>query len=142
MPLETTMICVDNSEWMRNGDYTPSRFEAQHDAGGSLAAPIRRCASMVLTARNRHSKHDLRHQDAAKPREHCGFRGNGGKRVGEIVCVSRAFLVLVFDVHRLRRPEVKVSPTEDMGKLLSCIPSIEISGTTSFVNAMQVAQVT
>ncbi|PNX60536.1 26S proteasome non-ATPase regulatory subunit 4-like protein, partial [Trifolium pratense] len=27
-----TMICIDNSEWMRNGDYTPSRFQAQSDA--------------------------------------------------------------------------------------------------------------
>ena len=23
---------MDNSEWMRNGDYTPSRIEAQSDA--------------------------------------------------------------------------------------------------------------
>lgn len=26
------MICVDNSEWMRNGDYSPSRLQAQADA--------------------------------------------------------------------------------------------------------------
>ena len=26
------MICIDNSEWMRNGDYAPSRFQAQSDA--------------------------------------------------------------------------------------------------------------
>jgi len=26
------MVCLDNSEWMRNGDYTPTRMEAQHDA--------------------------------------------------------------------------------------------------------------
>ncbi|XP_059455694.1 26S proteasome non-ATPase regulatory subunit 4 homolog [Corylus avellana] len=32
MVLEATMICIDNSEWMRNGDYTPSRFQAQADA--------------------------------------------------------------------------------------------------------------
>ncbi|KAK6336337.1 hypothetical protein TWF696_001898 [Orbilia brochopaga] len=30
--LEATMIVVDNSESSRNGDYTPSRFEAQVDA--------------------------------------------------------------------------------------------------------------
>ncbi|CAK9168946.1 unnamed protein product [Ilex paraguariensis] len=29
MVLEATMICVDNSEWMRNGDYSPTRFQAQ-----------------------------------------------------------------------------------------------------------------
>ncbi|KAK9948410.1 hypothetical protein M0R45_003986 [Rubus argutus] len=32
MVLEATMICIDNSEWMRNGDYAPSRFQAQADA--------------------------------------------------------------------------------------------------------------
>ncbi|XP_078448289.1 regulatory particle non-ATPase 10 [Wolffia australiana] len=32
MVLESTMICIDNSEWMRNGDYNPSRFQAQTDA--------------------------------------------------------------------------------------------------------------
>ncbi|KAF7809640.1 26S proteasome non-ATPase regulatory subunit 4-like protein isoform X1 [Senna tora] len=26
------MICIDNSEWMRNGDYAPCRFQAQADA--------------------------------------------------------------------------------------------------------------
>lgn len=26
------MICLDNSEWMRNGDFSPSRFQAQADA--------------------------------------------------------------------------------------------------------------
>ncbi|KAF2322739.1 hypothetical protein GH714_030015 [Hevea brasiliensis] len=29
---EATMICIDNSEWMRNGDYSPCRFQAQADA--------------------------------------------------------------------------------------------------------------
>ena len=32
MPLEATMIILDNSEYMRNGDYQPSRFEALSDA--------------------------------------------------------------------------------------------------------------
>ncbi|KAF3434689.1 hypothetical protein FNV43_RR21774 [Rhamnella rubrinervis] len=32
MVLEATMICIDNSEWMRNGDYSPSRFQAQAEA--------------------------------------------------------------------------------------------------------------
>nr|8JTK_B Chain B, 26S proteasome non-ATPase regulatory subunit 4 homolog [Arabidopsis thaliana]8JTL_A Chain A, 26S proteasome non-ATPase regulatory subunit 4 homolog [Arabidopsis thaliana]8JTL_B Chain B, 26S proteasome non-ATPase regulatory subunit 4 homolog [Arabidopsis thaliana]8PFD_B Chain B, 26S proteasome non-ATPase regulatory subunit 4 homolog [Arabidopsis thaliana] len=30
--LEATMICIDNSEWMRNGDYSPSRLQAQTEA--------------------------------------------------------------------------------------------------------------
>ncbi|KAG7535957.1 hypothetical protein FFLO_03555 [Filobasidium floriforme] len=32
MPLEATMIVIDNSEYMRNGDYAPNRFQAQNDA--------------------------------------------------------------------------------------------------------------
>jgi len=32
MPLEATIVCVDSSDFMRNGDYTPTRLEAQHDA--------------------------------------------------------------------------------------------------------------
>lgn len=32
MVLEATMICVDNSEYMRNGDYAPTRMQAQSDA--------------------------------------------------------------------------------------------------------------
>ncbi|RDD43558.1 26S proteasome non-ATPase regulatory subunit 4 [Trichoplax sp. H2] len=32
MVLESTMICVDDSEWMRNGDFLPTRIQAQQDA--------------------------------------------------------------------------------------------------------------
>ncbi|KAG0314593.1 hypothetical protein BGZ97_009142 [Linnemannia gamsii] len=32
MVLEASILVLDNSEWMRNGDYTPSRLEAQQDA--------------------------------------------------------------------------------------------------------------
>lgn len=36
MPIEATMIIVDNSEFMRNGDYQPSRFGAQADAANTV----------------------------------------------------------------------------------------------------------
>lgn len=32
MVLEAVMICIDNSDYTRNGDYAPSRFESQADA--------------------------------------------------------------------------------------------------------------
>lgn len=32
MPLEATVMIIDNSEYMRNGDYQPTRFDAQSDA--------------------------------------------------------------------------------------------------------------
>uniref|UniRef100_A0A8C2IEB1 26S proteasome non-ATPase regulatory subunit 4 n=1 Tax=Cyprinus carpio TaxID=7962 RepID=A0A8C2IEB1_CYPCA len=32
MGLESTMVCIDNSEYMRNGDFLPTRLQAQQDA--------------------------------------------------------------------------------------------------------------
>ena len=31
--IDKCIFSLDNSEWMRNGDYMPTRLEAQHDAG-------------------------------------------------------------------------------------------------------------
>jgi 26S proteasome regulatory subunit N10 len=36
MPLEATMMLIDNSEYMRNGDYQPTRFDAQSDAVNTI----------------------------------------------------------------------------------------------------------
>ncbi|WMV18058.1 hypothetical protein MTR67_011443 [Solanum verrucosum] len=33
---EAVMICLDNSEWMRNGDYSRNRFDAQYSAFTSI----------------------------------------------------------------------------------------------------------
>ncbi|XP_048745283.1 26S proteasome non-ATPase regulatory subunit 4-like [Ostrea edulis] len=32
MGLESTIVCVDSSDYMRNGDFVPTRFQAQQDA--------------------------------------------------------------------------------------------------------------
>jgi len=37
MVLESTVICVDNSQYMRNGDFNPSRLAAQQDAVNLIA---------------------------------------------------------------------------------------------------------
>jgi 26S proteasome regulatory subunit N10 len=37
MVLESTVICVDNSDFMRNGDFQPSRMQAQHEAVNLIA---------------------------------------------------------------------------------------------------------
>jgi 26S proteasome regulatory subunit N10 len=36
--MEATVICVDNSEWSRNGDYPPNRWESQQEAVNTIAA--------------------------------------------------------------------------------------------------------
>jgi len=37
MGLESTMICADNSDYMRNGDFAPSRLQSQFDAVNMVA---------------------------------------------------------------------------------------------------------
>lgn len=36
--MEATIICVDNSEWARNGDYSPNRWESQQEAVNEIAS--------------------------------------------------------------------------------------------------------
>ena len=36
MPLEAVVICLDNSEFNRNGDFAPSRWESQQEAAVNL----------------------------------------------------------------------------------------------------------
>ena len=40
MPLETVMLCLDSSSWMRNSDYSPTRLGAQYDAAATLIEVI------------------------------------------------------------------------------------------------------
>lgn len=40
MVLEAVMVVVDNSESSRNGDYTPTRYEAQSDAVSLIFSAI------------------------------------------------------------------------------------------------------
>jgi len=37
MVLESTIICIDNSQYMRNGDFNPTRLQAQQDAVNLIA---------------------------------------------------------------------------------------------------------
>ena len=43
MVLESTIICVDNSEFMRNGDFLPTRIQAQQ---------VRTFLSLLIIANN------------------------------------------------------------------------------------------
>eukprot|EP00039_Didymoeca_costata_P016326 m.289648 g.289648 ORF g.289648 m.289648 type:complete len:387 (-) comp16376_c3_seq3:1240-2400(-) len=55
---EATMICVDNSEWMRNSDFIPTRLEAQRDAiqlisGRKIHAHPESCVGVMTMAGSR-----------------------------------------------------------------------------------------
>jgi len=36
MPLEAVVVCLDNSEYNRNGDFAPSRWQSQQEAAQTL----------------------------------------------------------------------------------------------------------
>mmetsp|Transcript_32763 Transcript_32763/g.53151 ORF Transcript_32763/g.53151 Transcript_32763/m.53151 type:complete len:148 (+) Transcript_32763:34-477(+) len=95
MVLEATVICVDNSEWMRNGDYPPTRMDAQHDAVNLICG--------------------------AKTQE------NPENTVGIISLAGKG-------------PDVLVTPTTDLGKILQCLHTIKVQGNADFENGVQIAQ--
>eukprot|EP00816_Leptocylindrus_hargravesii_P004884 CAMPEP_0196802806 /NCGR_PEP_ID=MMETSP1362-20130617/2363_1 /TAXON_ID=163516 /ORGANISM="Leptocylindrus danicus, Strain CCMP1856" /LENGTH=428 /DNA_ID=CAMNT_0042174207 /DNA_START=40 /DNA_END=1326 /DNA_ORIENTATION=+ len=96
MVLESTMILLDNSEYMRNGDYIPSRMEAQHDA-----------ANLLVGSKT---------------------QSNPENTVG-VLTTNDA--------------ELLVSPTDDMGKILSALHGVPVRSSGAVGNdipaAVQVA---
>jgi len=95
MVLESTMICLDNSDWMRNGDYVPSRMEAQQDAAGIL------CNDRTTS--------------------------NAENTVGILTMAGDGI-------------DLRVSPTEEIGKILASFAGIPIGGRTDLTTAVQIAQ--
>ncbi|KAK1262509.1 26S proteasome non-ATPase regulatory subunit 4 [Acorus gramineus] len=95
MVLEATMICIDNSEWMRNGDYSPNRFQAQADA-----------VNLICGAKT---------------------QSNPENTVGVLTMAGKGVKVLV-------------TPTSDLGKILSCMHGLEIGGEMNMTSGIQVAQ--
>jgi len=93
--LEATMIIVDNSEYMRNGDFTPTRFSAQSDA-----------LNVIFEAKTQ-----------SNPENTVGIMSMAGKT-----------------------PEVLVTPTQDIGKILSALHALKISGEADIATGVQIAQ--
>jgi len=89
------MICMDNSDYMRNCDYGPNRFEAQADAVHLLCG--------------------------AKTQQHSES--------------SVGILTVAGD-----RVEVLVTPTTDLGQMISGLPSVVVGGEADFLRGLQVAQ--
>ncbi|KAF3928244.1 hypothetical protein AA313_de0207726 [Arthrobotrys entomopaga] len=77
MVLEATMIIVDNSESSRNGDYTPSRFEAQVDA-----------VSLIFSAKTQ-----------ANPESSVGLMSMGGKGPEVLATLTADFGKILSGLH-------------------------------------------
>lgn len=93
--MESTVVCVDNSEFTRNGDYAPTRFQAQADAVNLLAG-----------AKTQHH-----------PENTVGVMTMAGKT-----------------------PQVLVTPTADLGKVLGAMQQMKIEGDVHLSTAVQIAQ--
>ncbi|CBX95765.1 hypothetical protein IAQ61_004597 [Plenodomus lingam] len=94
MVLEASMIVVDNSEASRNGDYVPSRWEAQQDA-----------VNLIFSAKT-----------GANPESSVGLMSMGGNT-----------------------PEILVTLTTDIGKILDGLHRTKIKGSSHFVTGINVA---
>jgi len=95
MVLEATMIIVDNSEHMRNGDYLPTRFGAQSAA-----------VNVIFGTKTQ-----------SNPENTVGVMTMAGKT-----------------------PEVLVTPTQDIGKILVALHNLKIGGEADLATGIQIAQ--
>jgi len=89
------MLVLDNSEWMRNGDYTPTRLEAQKDA-----------VNLIFDSKT---------------------NSNPENTVGLLTMAGKG-------------PEVLVTLTSDVGKILTALHNIKIGGKANLTTGIQVAQ--
>lgn len=93
MVLESTIVCVDNSDYMRNGDFIPTRLQAQQEA-----------VDLVC---------------------HTKTSSNAENNVGLIT---------------LSCPEVLVTLTSDIGRIMSKLFQVQPKGDTDFMTGIKIAQ--
>lgn len=93
--MEASMIVVDNSEWMRNGDYSPTRLVAQNEA-----------VNLIFSSKTQ-----------SNPENTVGLMTAAGKG-----------------------PEVLVTLTTDVGKILTALHAVKAGGKPHFLTSVQIAQ--
>ena len=88
------MIVVDNSEWMRNGDYSPTRLVAQNEA-----------VNLIFSSKTQ-----------SNPENTVGLMTAAGKG-----------------------PEVLVTLSTDVGKILTALHAVKAGGQPNFLTSVQIA---
>ena len=110
MVLESTIICVDNSQFMRNGDFHPTRLQAQQV---KLLAEIRESQLTFISS-----------QDAVNLITHSKTRSNPENNVALMTLSDLAVLVtLTTDTGKILAKLHQVSPVSEM----KFIPGIKIA---------------
>lgn len=111
-------MCLDNSEYSRNGDYVPSRLEAQCEAANLICGTKtndnpENAVGVITTAGDRYE---------AKGFRFCNFLFNR-----TYACSTRVV--------------VRVTPTQDLEKILQGLHDVPSNGEADIVRAVQTAQV-
>lgn len=107
---QTSHHSLDNSDWMRNGDYTPTRMEAQQDAVNLL------CGAKTQ----------------ANPENTIAIATGAGKAYKHNTPNT---------LTSFGRPEVLVTLTTDLGKVLTALHGIKLGGSMDIISTLQMAQV-
>lgn len=101
---------VDNSEWMRNGDYLPTRWDAQSDA-----------VNIVFDVKT-----------SSNPESRVGLITMAGKRFVQP-------LWHLCELTHLCRAELLASLTQDMGKIVGALHSSKLGGQSDISNGINIA---
>lgn len=118
---ETVMICIDNSEYMRNGDYGPTRMSAIQEAATTVGM-LTHCADFIGVAVS-----SVMPTMCSLPQVfNVKIQSNPENTVGLMTIGGR-------------NPELLVSPTDDQGKVLRSIREVRLYGRLSFCDGVQVA---
>lgn len=123
MVLEASVLLIDNSEWMRNGDYTPSRFQARPKSdAGSLD-----CLGNLTAPRAEPDRPSPSHQaqiDAVNLLAGAKTQSNPENCVGVLSLAGNV-------------PKMLVTPTPELGKILNCLHVVQIDGAIHFGTGVQ-----
>ena len=119
MVLEATVVCVDNSDFMINGDYKPTRLQAQAEAVNLLAGA--KTGSNPENTVGVLSLAGARGPKVRNPRT-CFFRSEKRSSRADDPFFSLSLSSLA------RSPQVLATPTPDLGRVLSCMQEIKPEG--------------
>lgn len=107
---------MDVSEYMRNGDYPPTRLESQQDA----------VTTLIVGKLGRNAESTV------------GLLAYGGKRYVRLNDFGPSVVFPHIIMHE-RSIRLLNSPTEDEGKLLACLHGLQPEGPPAFTSAVKTA---
>jgi hypothetical protein len=135
MVLEGTVICVDNSDFMRNGDVAPSRMQARPASASralALAGQLSRCRRAVAPREAARSRADAGGcpPDAQAQADAVNLLAGAKTQSNPESCVG--VLSLAGKV-----PKMLVTPTPDLGKVLNSMHGLQMDGAVHFSTGVQ-----